>query len=176
MGFGVSILYRDPIPLHEWEEDIHSARRVELCELLEGSDYIILAAPLNHSTYHLIDSKALERIHPGAYLINVGRGSAVDERAVVNALESGRLAGYAADVFEMEDRSRSDRPHDIPLALLTDTGRTFLTPHLGSAVADARREIEMYAGRSIVQALRGECPEGAVNHPIKLKPARAGFG
>ena len=143
MGFGVSILYRDPIPLHEWEEDIHSARRVELCELLEGSDYIILAAPLNHSTY---------------------------------ALESGRLAGYAADVFEMEDRSRSDRPHDIPLALLTDTGRTFLTPHLGSAVADARREIEMYAGRSIVQALRGECPEGAVNHPIKLKPARAGFG
>ena len=172
----MSILYRDPTPLHEWEEDIHSARRVELCELLEKSDYIILAAPLNHSTYHLIDSKALERIHPGAYLINVGRGSAVDERAVVNALESGRLAGYAADVFEMEDRSRPDRPHEIPLALLTDTGRTFLTPHLGSAVADARREIEIYAGRSIVQALRGEYPEGAVNNPIKMKPVRAGFG
>jgi len=102
---------------------------------------------------------------PGSFLVNISRGSVVDEKAVADALASGHLAGYAADVFEMEDWARADRPCSIPQSLLEDTDHTFFTPHLGSAVDDARREIALEAARNILQALHGERPEGAINSP-----------
>lgn len=86
----------------------------------------------------------------------------MDETAVAAALEAGSLAGYAADVFELEDRSVSGGRERIPGALLTHE-RTLFTPHLGSAVAVVRREIELAAARSILQALDGHRPDGAVN-------------
>lgn len=102
---------------------------------------------------------------PGAVLVNTGRGSVVDEEAVADALASGRLAGYAADVFEFEDWARADRPRAIPQRLLDDKERTLFTPHLGSAVGDVRLAIEHEAAMNILQALRGETPAGAINRP-----------
>ena len=99
----------------------------------------------------------------GSYLVNACRGSVVDEMAVIESLEKRHLAGYAADVFEMEDWIRPDRPRSIPKALLENTAQTFFTPHLGSAVDDVRIEIERYCTRSILQALDGKIPEGKVN-------------
>jgi phosphonate dehydrogenase len=91
----------------------------------------------------------------------------VDEVAVADALETGQLAGYAADTFEMEDWARRDRPRDIDPRLLRLNDRTLFTPHLGSAVASARRQIEYAAANNILQALRGERPSGAINKPAK---------
>ena len=82
------------------------------------------------------------------------------------ALAKGMLAGYAADVFEMEDWARADRPRNIPQLLLRQKEKTLLTPHLGSAVHRVRIQIEMEAARSIVQVLQGQRPEGALNDPI----------
>jgi len=89
-------------------------------------------------------------------------------------LASGHLAGYAADVFEMEDWARADRPRSIPQALLDDTDHTFFTPHLGSAVDEIRREIALEAARHILQALNGEKPDGAINSPVTkgMRPGR----
>ncbi len=87
----------------------------------------------------------------------------VDEQAVSDALASGHLAGYAADVFAMEDWARPDRPLGIPQSLLENTTQTFLTPHLGSAVDELRRDIALEAAENIVQALKGETPQGAIN-------------
>jgi phosphonate dehydrogenase len=101
----------------------------------------------------------------GVYLINVSRGSVVDENAVADALESGHLAAYAADTFEMEDWARADRPREINPRLLRLTDRTLFTPHLGSAVANVRREIERAAATNIIAALDGQPPPGAVNSP-----------
>jgi phosphonate dehydrogenase len=103
---------------------------------------------------------------PGSFLINISRGSVVDELAVARALASGHLAGYAADVFEMEDWARADRPRSIPQVLLDDTDHTFFTPHLGSAVDEIRREIALEAACNILQALNGEKPAGAINSPV----------
>ena len=136
-----------------------------LDEMLESSDFIVCAAPLAPDTRHLIDARALSRIRPGCRLVNVGRGSVVDEQAVAAALAEGRLGGYAADVFELEDRARRDCPGSIPQPLLSDRERTLFTPHLGSAVAGVRLEIELRAARSILQYLDGEAPDGAVNRP-----------
>jgi phosphonate dehydrogenase len=169
-GFDVQMLYCDPRPdpaANGW-----SAERVELPVLFARSDFVILLAPLTCATLHLINRQSLAQFKPGSYLINTGRGSVVDEDAVAEALAKGRLAGYAADVFAMEDWARPDRPRRIPPALVGDRAHTLLTPHLGSAVDDVRRDIALAAARAILQALRGETPVGAVNRIDIPAPGR----
>lgn len=163
-GFDLRIWYTDPRKLSPAEEEALKVRRMTLLELLQGSDFVVLAVPLTPETWHLINSDNLKLMKPGSFLVNIARGSVVDEVAVAQALEAGRLVGYAADVFALEDWARPDRPREIPAALLADTSSTLLTPHLGSAVDEVRREIALEAAANILQALRGEKPRGAVNN------------
>src|SRR5215469_3049234 len=163
-AFEMKILYFDSTTLPRAKE--LSATQVGLNELLANSDFVFLAMPLSPETKHLIDSELLQSCKTGSFLINVGRGSVVEESAVSAALESGRLAGYAADVFEMEDWALASRPKSIHPVLLEQSDRTLFTPHLGSAVADVRYEIEMCAARNIVEALSGRRPPDAINDPV----------
>ena len=165
VGYEMRVLYTDPVALPKEKEAQWGLDRVELSELLAASDFVVPMVPYRDETLHMIDGGALARMKTGAYLINTCRGSVVDEQAVVEALASGRLAGYAADVFEMEEWARPHRPHVIPQALLDDSERTLFTPHIGSAVDAVRIEIELEAARNILQALRGETPQGAINRP-----------
>ena len=119
--------------------------------------------PLDAGTLHVVDRALLARFKPGALLVNPARGSLVDEAAVADALDAGRLGGYAADVFEFEDWRRPDRPRSIEPRLLRDTRRTVFTTHLGSAVTLVRRAIELDAAANIREVLRGEKPHGAVD-------------
>lgn len=153
-GFETNLLYFDRRRLTEGRERSCGVAYLELEELLQVSDFVVLAVNLTPSTLHLFGVVTLQWLKRGSCLVNVCRGSVVDETAVANALESGQLAGYAADVFEVEDFARHDCPTVIPSELLQNTAHTLFTPHLGSAVADVRREIE----------LRGEKPNDAVNH------------
>ena len=165
VGYEMRVLYTDPVALPKEKEERWSLGRVELPELLAASDFVVPMVPYHDETLHMIDRSALARMKTGAYLINTCRGSVVDEQAVVEALASGRLAGYAADVFEMEEWARPGRPQAIPQALLDDSERTLFTPHIGSAVDAVRLEIELEAARNILQALRGEIPQGTINRP-----------
>ena len=165
VGYDMRVLYTDPVALPKEKEAQWGLDRVELSALLAASDFVVPMVPYRDETLHMIDGGALARMKTGAYLINTCRGSVVDEQAVVEALASGRLAGYAADVFEMEEWARPHRPHVIPQALLDDSERTLFTPHIGSAVDAVRIEIELEAARNILQALRGETPQGAINRP-----------
>ena len=140
--------------------------------VLASSDSVLPLLPLTPQTFHLLGREALSRMKRGSYLINVSRGSIVDEEAVADAIESGHLAGYAADTFEMEDWARGDRPREISPRLVQLNDRTLFTPHLGSAVAAARREIERSAANNILQALRGERPSGAINNPADARNQR----
>lgn len=133
--------------------------------LLAESDWVVLAAPLTPANLHLIGAEALARMKPGALLVNPARGSLVDETAVADALETGRLAGYAADVFECEDAINPDRPATVPARLAAAGAPTVLTPHIGSAVEGVRREIERAAATAILDALSGRAPGGRVAGP-----------
>jgi phosphonate dehydrogenase len=166
-GFEVKILYSDPAPLVADEERRLRVSRTDFDHLLSASDILILLLPFTLSSFHIINAMTLRRIKRGSYLVNVGRGSVVDEEAVADSLAADHLAGYAADVFEMEDWARPDHPRQIPERLLADSGRTLFTPHLGSAVKDTRLKIELAAARAILQALNGEKPEDAINEPRK---------
>ena len=128
---------------------------VDLDSALQRADYLIMALPLLAQTRHLISDRALARARPGQILVNIGRGSVVDEAAVARALESGRLGAYAADVYEMEDWLLPDRPTEVHPALLR-SDRTVFTPHIGSAVQQVRLAIEHRAADNLLQALRGE--------------------
>lgn len=162
-AFGVKILYTDPVPLPGAVETDLGAARMELADLLAASDFVFLLLPLTPETFHLFGSATLARMKRGSFLINIGRGSTVDEKAVARALASGQLAGYAADVFEMEDWARTNHPKSISPALIKQRAKTLFTPHLGSAVREGRLEIEMRAARNIVEALSGRRPTDAIN-------------
>jgi phosphonate dehydrogenase len=162
-GFSARIIYHDPVKMSPVQEAFLGIARASLDQVLAESDVLVVMVPLTSPTLHLLNAGALAKMKKGAYLVNVGRGSVVDEAAVARALEQGHLSGYAADVFEMEDWARPDHPKTVHPGLLAQAERTLFTPHLGTAVAKARLGIEMSAAANILQALRGERPVDAIN-------------
>jgi phosphonate dehydrogenase len=164
-GFDMRFGYTDPVRAHADFERVHGAEPLELADLLSSSDFVMPLVHLSKETFHLVGAAALACMKRGAYLVNVGRGSVVDEAAVAASLASGHLAGYAADVFEMEDWAIEARPRAIHPALVAQRSRTFFTPHLGSAVDDVRLAIAMEAAESILDAFEGRRPRGAINEP-----------
>lgn len=171
-GFGVQIVYDDAKRLPAAAEKKLGAKFVPFDELLGSSNFIILALPLTPETTHIIGRDALKKVRPGTYLINPARGSLVREEAVADAVECGRLAGYAADVFEMEDWARTGRPPSVSFRLRQYQDRTAFTPHLGSAVDGVRLDIAMEAAQSIVDCFEGRTPRGAVNAPVTIEDRR----
>lgn len=161
-AFGAQLVYTDPNPLPATNEQELNAKSMSLEPLLASCSVVVLTAPLTAATRHLIGPEALRRLPEGALLVNVGRGSVVDENAVADMLVRGRLGGYAADVFAFEDWTDEDRPPGIPPGLLAHD-RTVFTPHLGSAVGDVRRQIEVAAARSILDVRAGRTPSIAAN-------------
>lgn len=162
-AFGARVVYSDLQPREV------GAERLAFDDLLRQSDVVLPLLPLSTETHHLLDRGALQRLRPGAFVVNAGRGSVVDEEAVAEALGEGRLGGYAADVFAMEDWFVPDRPRRIPQGLL-DHPRTLFTPHLGSAVDSVRRQMSLRAARQVEEALAGARPELAVNEPARMGP------
>jgi len=159
-GWGAKLLYTDRAPIADEARYGLSYRTLE--GALRESQIVLLALPLDASTLHTLNAERLSWLPPGAFVINPCRGSVVDEAAVLSALRTGRLGGYAADVFEMEDWARSDRPRAIDPELLAHPNTVF-TSHIGSAVADVRLAIERQAAHNILELLAGRRPPDAVN-------------
>ena len=133
-----------------------------LQDAVARADFLFVAVPLVSDSLGLIDETALMQAKRGQLLINVGRGSVVDERAVLQALRRGQLGGYAADVFACEDWSLPGRPAEIDRELLAHP-QTLFTPHLGSAVQRVRLAIEHRAADNIIAVVRGEMPPDRIN-------------
>lgn len=149
-GFGCRLIGHDPAA-----PPPPGVSAVDLRDLLPAVDALVLALPLTPATRHILDACALAALRPHAIVVNVARGSLVDEAAVADALHAGRLGGYAADVFAIEDWALAGRPRAIPAALLAHP-RTLFTPHLGSAVARVREAIEMAAADALAAFFAGQ--------------------
>jgi phosphonate dehydrogenase len=161
-GFRCHVNYHDANRLTAAREDDLGIAYKPLTKLAAESEFVVLALPLTGDTLHIADDAFIRSMKPGSFLVNPARGSLVDEAAVAKALESGHLAGYAADVFECEDWARDDRPAAIS-DVLRQSGRTVLTPHIGSAVNSVRRDIEMTAASDLLAVLEGRVPA----HPLE---------
>jgi phosphoglycerate dehydrogenase-like enzyme len=100
-----------------------------MATLLRESDFVVSIPLLNDETFHLVGAKEFAQMKPTAYFINVSRGPVVDEKALIEALRAGRIAGAALDVFEQEPM-----PASHPLYALQNV---VLTPHISAGTRDA---------------------------------------
>ncbi len=130
-------------------------RHLPLADALPQTDYLVLACPLTPQTRGLIDADALNRIKPGARLVNVARGPVVVEAALVDALRSGRLAGAALDVFDTQPL-----PADSPLRSLPNV---LLSPHLAGITPESMLRMSEGAVRQVLEMLEGRLPRHFVN-------------
>ena len=138
---------------HPELEDEHT-RYVPLDELFRRADVISLHCPLNDDSRGMISAEALEKIKPGAILINTSRGALIDEEAVAEALRSGRLAALGQDAFAVEP-IRPDSP------LLT-APHTCLTPHIGWAPHETRERLIGIVAENVRRFIEGR-PQNVVN-------------
>jgi glyoxylate reductase len=147
-GFSMTVLHHTRRPTGEpgWVEDLD--------DLLTRSDIVSLHVPLSDATRHLIGRRELALMPPHAVLVNTARGPVVDEDALAEALESGRLFAAGLDVFDGEPRV-NPRLRAAP--------HTVLLPHIGSATVQTRTDMATMACRSVVEVLSGSVPPNALN-------------
>lgn len=126
-----------------------------LDDVLATADIVSLHCPLTSSTRHLINAEAIGKMKPSAILINTGRGPLVDEQAVADALNGGRLAAFDADVLSQEPPS-GDNP-------LLSARNCFLTPHIAWATLEARTRLMSTATENVRQFIAGEPVANRVN-------------
>jgi glyoxylate reductase len=126
---------------------IRSTADTELDELLAGSDFVSLHCPLTPQTRHLIDAAALRRMRSSAILVNTARGGVVDQRALIDALNAGEIAGAAIDVTDPEPPPPGDPIYATPNLLVL--------PHIGSATRAARARMTELAVENLLAGLDG---------------------
>lgn len=132
-AFDMPVVFANHRPKPEAEGD--GVRQVELDELLAAADFVSLHVPATPETDGMMNAEAIARMKDGAMLVNTARGTLVDEQAVVDALHSGKLGGFAADVVSVEPM-RPDNP------LLQAKGlNVVVTPHIAWATHEARKRL-----------------------------------
>ena len=133
-------------------------RMVELPELLRLSDFVSLNVPLTSETRHVLNRESLALLKPTAFVINTSRGGLIDHAALWDALQAGRLAGAALDVFDPE-------PPDLSQPLFRDE-RVIVTPHTAFVSAESLLELRRRAARQVAATLAGNIPENVVNPQV----------
>lgn len=156
-GFDMRILYQSRQRMDPEEEKALGATYVSLDELLKESDFVSLHPNMTPETHHMIGERELSLMKPTAYLINTSRGPVVDEKALARALKEKRIAGAGLDVFERE-------PYVEPDLLQLDN--VVLTPHLGSAVLEARDKMANVVVDNIEALIAGRPLPNCVNPQV----------
>ena len=159
-GFDMRVLYHNRSRLPADIERSCKAEYVDFDTLFAEADHLVLVLPYSAATHHIVDAAALAKMQPTATLTNIARGGIVDEAALADALERGRLASAALDVFEGE-------PAVNPRLLALDT--IVLTPHIASGSLATRRAMVALAVDNLIAAL-GAGPD-AGRPPTPIRPA-----
>ncbi|MFN4131636.1 MAG: phosphoglycerate dehydrogenase [Caldimicrobium sp.] len=130
---------------------------VSLEELYAKADFITIHTPLTKETYHLINREAFAKMKEGVYIINCARGGIIDEEALFEAINSGKVAGAALDVFEKEPVP----PHHP----LLKSDKVIATPHLGASTIEAQKTVAIEIAKQVVDFLLHGIVRNAVNVP-----------
>jgi D-3-phosphoglycerate dehydrogenase len=154
VGLQMKVLAYDPFVSTERFREL-GVESASFDEVLARADFVTLHLPLNDETRHSIDAEAISKMRDGVRLVNAARGDLVDEAALVAALESGKVAGAAVDVFEQE-------PYDGPLLAAPNI---IVTPHLAASTEEAQDRAGVIVAEQVVAALDGGLVTNAVNIP-----------
>jgi glyoxylate reductase len=155
-ALGMTIIYSG----HHDVELAFPARRLPVDGLFATADIVSLHCPLTPETRKLVNAERLARMKPTAIVINTARGGCVDDEALADALETGKIAGAALDVFDGE-------PQIHPRLLAAP--RLALAPHLGSATTEARTQMAQLCADGVLAVLAGTRPANLVNREVMLR-------
>jgi lactate dehydrogenase-like 2-hydroxyacid dehydrogenase len=156
-GFCMRVLYYSlERPTSEREQEL-GAQYVDRETLLREADFLSIHVPLKPDTHHLIGPAELALMKRTAFLINTSRGKVVEETALVEALQSKRIAGAGLDVFEFEPQI-----HPALLAM----SNVVVSPHMGTATGETRLAMAMLAAENLLAALAGHRPPNLVNPEV----------
>ena len=147
LGFGMRVLYANRSPNTVVEQSC-GARLTALDELLKLADFVCITVPLTVQTQGMIGSRELALMPSHSILINISRGSIIDEKALISVLENGRLRAAGLDVFEREPLSA-----DSPLLRMKNV---VALPHIGSATHETRHAMAVCAVQNLIDALDGK--------------------
>jgi len=153
-GFDMTVLGYDPFMKPEACRSL-GVELVSLTDLLSRSDVLTIHVPLSPETHNMLDSNALAGVKPGMILVNTSRGRVIDENALIEALQSGRVGGAALDVFAAEPM-----PAGHPLSGMDNV---VLTPHLGALTMEAGDRLSDSVVRQVKAILEGKQPEGLIS-------------
>lgn len=157
-GLAMEVIAYDPFVSAEHASRFGIQFTTDLDEVLRRADFVTLHTPLTEATRGLIGERELALMKPTARLINCARGGLIDEEALLRALDEGRLAGAALDVFAQEPP-----PPDHPLLRHP---KVVLTPHLGGSTREAQASVAEEIAQQILAVLEGRLPHHAVNAPL----------
>ncbi len=155
-GLEMRVIAHDPF-VSTAKADNLGVELVSLEELLKRSDFITIHIPLSTPSKPFIGSEELAMVKPGVRIINSARGGIVDEESLFEAIERGRVAGAALDVFRNEPAT-----HNI----LFDCEKVIVTPHLGASTAEAQANVAVGVAEQIISVMRGQTARHAVNLPL----------
>lgn len=158
-AFGMEVIAFDPRSADEVAAE-YGVELVPLDYLLAHADYISLHAPVTPETKKMINAEAIGRMKDGTVLINVARGALVDEEVLSVALQSGKLAGAAVDVYASEPPGR-----EHPLLGLANV---IHTPHLGASTVEAQRNVAVQVVEQVLDCLREQERQQPVDAPPRL--------
>lgn len=157
-AFGMRVIGFDPYVSADRAAKV-GVELLSMDAVLERSDFLTLHVPLSARTRHLLGRVQFAQMRPGVRIVNCARGGLIDEVALLAALEDGRVARAALDVFEQEP------PRGSPLLRHP---RVVVTPHLGASTEEAQRGIGIEVAEQVLAALAGRPVKGAVNAPAML--------
>lgn len=146
-GFGMPVVFANRSTVDD--PCIPGARQLPLAEVMATADIVVVAVPGGAATHHLVDATALAAMQPHAILVNIARGDVIDEAALIDALQAGRIAGAGLDVYEFEPK--------VPADLVALENVTLL-PHLGTAALEVREAMGMMAVENLRAVFSGEGP------------------
>lgn len=155
-ALGMNLLAYDPYISTDRAAEI-GCRLVDLDLIFQESDYITLHVPKTPETAHLINEAVLSKMKPNARIINCARGGIIDEDALAKAIQEGKIAGAALDVYEQEPLQES--------SLRALGPNVVLTPHLGASTAEAQTNVAVDVAEQIRDVLLGLPARSAVNIP-----------
>ena len=161
-GFEMNVLYYNRHRLPPEEEAAYHLTYTSLDQLLQQADFVSIHTPYTRDTHHLISTREFALMKPTAILINTARGPIVDEKALVQALQTNLIAGAGLDVFEDEPR--------VEHGLLT-MENVVLVPHIGSASLQTRTLMATTASENIAAHARGQRPPNILNPEVLQKHA-----
>lgn len=166
-AFGMNILAYDPYFTREAAREL-GIEMIALDDLITRSDFITVHTPLTDETRGIIDAVAIEKMKAGVRLINCARGGLIDERALIEGIRSGKVAGAALDVFEQEPT-----PPDNPLLAFDEV---ITTPHLGASTTEAQLGVATMIAEQVLDYLKHGTVRGAVNMPAVSAELLAAIG